>query len=128
MKILGRDDRFRLPVLNHERRVLDAIDGPPLAPVAGPHVNVVKPLELDPAREQTVKQGLVDIDRMPAQEILVPGVDLRPHLNLAQAQKDDRNVGQACVDLFGVGREEAALGDGREAGRHERFRAAGLRA
>ena len=65
-----------------------------LASVACPDVDVVDPVELDAARDEPVEQSLVDVDRARVDEILVAGVDLRPDANVAQAQKDDRNVGR----------------------------------
>ena len=51
------------------------------------------PFEFDPARDETLEQRLVDVDRVGIDGILVAGVDLREGANLPETDENDRNIG-----------------------------------
>src|ERR1700735_1095552 len=128
MEILGYGDSLPLLVFNGQGTVFDPVDRSMLTTVARPNVNVVDPIELCSAANETVEQSLVDVDRARIDEILVAGVDLRPDPNVSQAQKDDGHIGEPGADLGRVGREKAALSDRGQAPRHELLGSTGLNA
>ena len=94
MEILGFDDRF--PAVHFRLsggRSLTRYTGRLSRPSHVQTSMSSDPFELDPTPDEPVEQSLVDVDRAGIDEVLVAGVDLRPDADLAQAQKDDRNIG-----------------------------------
>ena len=83
--------------LRFQEVALDGVARPSLAAVAGPDVDVAGPVEFDPARDETLEQRLVDVDRVGIDGILVAGVDLREGANLSETDEYDRNIGKTRV-------------------------------
>ncbi len=88
---------------------------------AGPDAEVAEPLQPDAARGEAVVQSLVDVDRARVDRVGIAGVDLRPGADPAEAEIDDRDIGEPGLDRRKVGGKEPALGDGNEAARAKRF-------
>ena len=97
MEIVDLHDRPALLVFDSKRMVLDRVTRPSLAAVAGPDVDVAGPVEFDPARDETLEQRLVDVDRVGIDGILVAGVDLREGADLSETDENDRNIGKTRV-------------------------------
>src|SRR5579871_5307179 len=113
MEIVDVHDRPAVLILDSKRMALDRVARPSLAAVAGPDVDVAGPVELDPARDETLEHRLVDVDRVGIDGVLVAGVNLREGANLSKTDENDGHIGKTRAG-WRLGRKEAVLGDGNE--------------